>query len=285
MTDQITTMELEKAAHNLGRLSEYVGVRCRWTVATDGASAAEDARKSTEAIAEIIGEMTGGDIATPVGVKQPPELEPAGEVSAGRLTRFAEYLDQLRRWFESHGGTELPSGSEDATRSIQRSLAVTGDALRLLLDPEARKPDPEPQATVESDPEMLEAIEPGPLTRDDLGPVAEVDTEARLILDHTWQKPLLQKFKEMLELTPKTRDLLDAFIKDQGMELNSHEIRRLREKVQRWIELTPNGRVLVLRIGGLSGKPEVYSSFQPLEGPEETPEVEKPVDDNGDELR
>ena len=285
MTDQITTMELEKAAHNLERLSEYVGVRCRWTVATDGASAAEDARKSTEAIAEIIGEMTGGDIATPVGVKQPPELEPAGEVSAGRLTRFAEYLDQLRRWFESHGGTELPSGSEDATRSIQRSLAVTGDALRLLLNPEARKPDPEPQATVEPDPEFLEAIGPGRLTRDDLGPVAEVDTEARLILDHTWQKPLLQKFKEMLELTPKTRDLLDAFIKDQGMELNSHEIRRLREKVQRWIELTPNGRVLVLRIGGLSGKPEVYSSFQPLEGPEETPEVEKPVDDNGDELR
>lgn len=280
MTDQITTMELEKAAHNLERLSEYVGVRCRWTVATDGASAAEDARKSTEAIAEIIGEMTGGDIATPVGVKQPPELEPAGEVSAGRLTRFAEYLDQLRRWFESHGGTELPSGSEDATRSIQRSLAVTGDALRLLLDPEARKPNPEPQATVESDPEMLEAIEPGPLTRNDLGPVAEVDTKARLILDHTWQKPLLQKFKDMLELTPKTRDLLDAFLKDQGMELNSHEIRRLREKVQRWIELTPNGRVLVLRISGLSGKPDVYSSFQPLESPEETPEAEKPVNDD-----
>lgn len=280
MTDQITTMELDKAAHNLERLSEFVGVRCRWTVATGGASAAEDARKATEAIAEIIGEMTGGDIATPVGVKQPPELEPAGEVSAGRLTRFAEYLDQLRRWFESHSGTELPSGSEDATRSIQRSLAVTGDALRLLLNPEARKPDPKPQATVEPDPELLDAIEPEPLTRDDLGPVAEVDTEARLILDHTRQKPLLQKFKGMLGLTPKTRDLLDAFIKEQGMELNSHEIRRLREKVQRWIELTPNGRVLVLRVSGLFGKPDVYSSFQPLESLEDTPEVEKPVDDD-----
>ena len=280
MTGQITTMELEKAALNLKRLSEFVGVRCRWAVATGGVSAAEDARKATEAIAEIIGEMTGGDIATPVGVKQPPELEPAGEVSAGRLTGFAEYLDQLRRWFESHGGTKLPSGSEDATRSIQRSLAVTGDALRLLLNPEARKPDPEPQATVEPGPESQAAVEPGPLTRDDLGPVAEVDTEARLILDHTRQKPLLQKFKDMLELTPKTREMLDAFVKDQGMELNSHEIRRLREKVQRWIELTPNGRVLVLRVSGLFGKPDVYSSFQPLESLEETPEVEKPVDDD-----
>ena len=280
MTDQITTTELEKAAHNLERLSEFVGVRCRWTLATGGASAAEDARKATEAIAEIIGEMTGGNIATPVGVKQPPELEPAGEVSAGRLTRFAEYLDQLRRWFEAHGGKELPSGSEDTTRAIQRSLAVTGDALRLLLNPEARKPDPEPQATVEPDPELVDAIEPEPLTRGDLGPVAEVDTEARLILDHTWQKPLLQKFKDMMELTPKTRDMLDAFLKDQGMELNSHEIRRLREKVQRWIELTPTGRVLVLRISGLSGKPDVYSSFQPLESPEETSAAEKPVDDD-----
>ena len=269
MSGQITTRELDRAAHNLERLSEFVGVRRRWTVGEGGYSAAEDARNAAGAIAGFVAEMTDGKIASPVGVKQPPKLEPAGEVSASRLTRFAEYLEQLQKWFESHVGTELPTGSENATRSIQHSLAATGDALQLLLHPVIPEPDPEPNATVG----------PEPLTRDDLGPVAEVDTTARLILDHTYKKPLLQKRGGMLELTTKTREMLDAFLKNQGIELNSNENRRFREKVQRWIELTPSKRVLVLRMSGLSGKPDVLSSFQPREDSDETPEVGTPVDE------
>jgi hypothetical protein len=64
---------------------------------------------------------------------------------------------------------------------------------------------------------------------------------------------------------------LDDFFDEQGLELNSHERRRLYEKVQRWIESTPNKRVLVLRMSGLSGKPDVVSSFQPKEEEDEAP--------------
>jgi len=253
MTDQITTEELTKAAHNLKRLSEFVGQRRRWSVASGANLAAEDARKAALAIAEMISGMTGEETSAPVSVKQPPKLEPMGDVSASRLTRFSDYLEQLRRWFEAHGGAGLPSDSEYTMRSIQRSLAATGDALGLLLRAEAPKPDPIAKAT----------DEPEALTRGDLGPVAEVDTQARLILEHTTEEPLLQQAKGMVELTPDTRTRLAAFLRDQGIELSSHESRRLEEKVQRWIEVTPKGRVLVLRTSGLSGRPDVISSFQP----------------------
>jgi len=248
---------MAKAAQNLERLADFIGVRRRWTVSEAGRAPAKAARKAGEAIAEVICRISGGEIATPIGVEQPSELEPAGEVSSVRLARFADYLGQLSRWFEDRSGARLPSGMEDHARSIQRSLAATDEALQLLLDDRAPKPEPESQEAGFDEPE--------PLTRPDLGPVAVVDPDARLVLDHTWQKSLLQKRGGMMELTPETVKKLDTFFSEQGFEFNSHERRRLYEKVQRWIEATPNKRVLVLRVSGLSGKPDILSSFQPKE--------------------
>ena len=263
MTEQITGAEIAKAAHNLERLAEFVGVRRRWIVEQAGHSAAVRARKAGETIAEMVCQMTGGEIAAPVGVEHPSALEPPAEISAGRLARFADYLDQLCRWFEAHSNSQLPPETADSARSIQHSLAATGDALRLLLEEKA--PAPEPSA------EEPTFSEPPPLTRPDLGPVVEVDRDARLILDHTWQNSLLQKRGHMMELTPATVKKLDAFFDEQSLELNRHEKRRLYEKVQRWVESTPNQRVLVLRMSGLSGKPDVVSSFQPKEDEDDAP--------------
>jgi len=265
MTEKITAAELTKAAHNLGRLADFVGVRRRWTLAEGGDSPADNAQKASVAMAEIICKMTAGEIATPVGVEQPSELEPAGEVSTDRLARFADYLMQLHRWFEAHNGAELPVGSEDEVRSIQRSLSATADALKLMLEEKALESEPKPE------PRKKTLEEPEPLTRADLGPTIEVDTSARLILDHTWQKPLVQKRGGILELTPDTVKKLNAFFGDQGFELDRHEKRRLYERVQRWIESTPNERVLVLRMSGLFGKPDVVSSFQPKEDADKAP--------------
>lgn len=279
MTEHITSAEIAKAAHNLERLAEFVGVRRRWTVAEAGLAPAEEARKAGKAISEVICRITGGEMATPTDVEQPQALEPAGEVSTDRLARFAQYLDQLRRWFEARSGSQVPSGSEDTALSIQRSLAATDEAWRLLLGKQPAEPEPEPEIEASS--------EPAPLTRPDLGEVVEVDRNARLVLDHTWQKSLLKKRGNIMELTPETVKKLDTFFDEQGLELNSHEKRRLYEKVQRWVESTPNKRVLVLRMSGLSGKPDVVSSFQPYDDEDDAPAPRsmfdsKVVDNGGD---
>jgi len=267
MTENITAAELAKAAHNLGRLAEFVGVRRRWDIAEGGGSPAKNAHRASKAITELIREMTGGEISAPVGVAQPSELEPSGEVSADRLGKFADYLEQLRRWFEAHNGTDLPYESANHARSIQRSLAATVEALAEMLGGSASESE-----SIQK-PEKTAIDESEQLTRDDLGPVAKVDPNARLILDHTWEKSLLQKRDGILELTPDTTKRLDAFFSEQSFELNTHERRRLYEKVQRWVESTPNGRVLVLRMTGLSGKLDVLSSFQPKEEENEVPAV------------
>ncbi len=263
MAEEITPEEITKAAHNLGRLAQFVGARRHWTVTEGGLLPAEKARKAGKVISEVIYRISGGDIAVPKGVELPPALEPADEISVDRLARFADYLDQLRRWFLGRSSSQLPSGLEDHAQSIQRSLAATDKALSLLLEGMPLEPEAKPKKAPLSG--------PPPLTRPDLGTVVEVNRDARLILDHTWQKPLLQKRGNITELTPETVKKLDTFFDEQGLELNSHEKRRLYEKVQRWIESTPNQRVLVLRMSGLSGKPDVVSSFQPREDEDDAP--------------
>ena len=142
-----------------------------------------------------------------------PELEPSAKISADRLSRFADFMEQLRQWFASHGDAELPPESDDIVQSMQASLAVTSEALQLLLGPTAlettsKKESTRPTGEIPSMPPPRMRSRPSPkvhtlrplgvpeqLTSDDLGPVAEVDPNARLILENTDLRPLLQEFK------------------------------------------------------------------------------------------
>jgi len=193
------------------------------------------ASKTTASLAEGIAELTNGRIELPSSVQQPPELEPSAKLSADRLSKFADFMEQLRQWFASHGDAELPPESDGIVHSMQASLAVTSEALQLLLGPAAleitsmmessRAPEelpsvptdemessraPEELPSVPTDetrstaegPRPEAAGEPNPLADSDLGTVAEVDPNARLILEDNDLHPLLQKFKGIVELTP-----------------------------------------------------------------------------------
>jgi len=199
-------------------------------------------------------------------------------------------MDELRQWFASHGDGGLSPENDDIVQSMQASLAVTSEALQMLLGPAAIKttakkvkkvkkvkkeqtttakelpsaPAKEKPPTADA-PESEAADEPEALTSGDLGPVAKVDADARLILENTDLRPLLQEFKGVRELTVLTKEQLQSFLAKQGIEFGKNETRRLHDKVLRWIEGTPAGRVLVIKISGLYGKPEAYSSYQPKE--------------------
>ena len=281
MPEEITSHELEMASQNLERMSGFIGERRGWLLGTGGEMVAAYASKTTASLAEGIAELTDGRIEPPSSVRQPPELEPSARISADRLSRFADFMEQLRQWFVSHGDAELPPESDDIVQSMQASLAVTSEALQLLLGPtafETTSMKESTRATVET-PSMLTdeipSIAEGPhpeaagvpeqLTSDDLGPVAEVDPNARLILENNDLRPLLQEFKGVVELTPEAKKLLDGFVAEQGIEFGEYETHRLHDKVLRWLEGAPADRVLVIKISGLYGKPAAYSSYQPKE--------------------
>lgn len=111
-----------------------------------------------------------------------------------------------------------------------------------------------------------------PPTVDDLigeiddSPVLEVDSSARLVLENHELKPLLQTFKGVTELTAYAKKTMDDFLATQKVELEPDEMRRLHDKLLKWIEGTPLHQVLVIKLSGLSGRPNVYSSYQPKGG-------------------
>ena len=281
MPEEITIQELEKASQNLERLAEFIGARRGWTLASGGETAATCAREAAESLSKEIAGMTDDEIEFPSSFNQPSLLEPSSRVSAKRLSKFADFMVQLQQWFASHKNIKLPAGSEESIRSIQGSLGGTSDALGLLLGSAALEttsntrsttgatessPAPmidRPYAATISQPEA--ADRPEPLTSDDLGPVADVDLDARLILEHTEVRPLFHSYQGVAELTGEAKEQLDSFLAEQGVELEEYETHRLHDKVLRWIEGAPTGNVLVIKISGLFGKPEAYSSYQPKE--------------------
>ena len=281
MPEEITSHELEMASQNLERMSGFIGERRGWLLGTGGEMVAAYASRTTASLAVGIAELTDGRIEPPSSVQQPPELEPSARISADRLSRFADFMEQLRQWFASHGDAELPPESDDIVQSMQASLAVTSEALQLLLGPtafETTSMKESTRATGEIPSMLTDEIPPiaeGPhleatgvpeqLTSDDLGPVAEVDPNARLILENNDLRPLLQEFKGVVELTPEAKKLLDGFVAKQGIEFGEYETHRLHDKVLRWLEGAPADRVLVIKISGLYGKPAAYSSYQPKE--------------------
>ena len=257
MPDQITSQELEKAARNIGRISEFIAARRSWALA----SGADEALSATREAADSFGEyltalMTARQIRSIDEVQPPPEPLPPATMDATRLARFTEYLGQVRQWFINHGDSTLPSEGHEVVRSIQASLAATCWAAEALL------------AAAEATPVDAHKVAA------DFGPVVDVDREARLILQDTEAIPLLQEFKGIVELTEEAKGLLEGFFEKNEIDLGAFEKRRLQDKVLRWIEGTPEGQVLVFKISGLHGRAEPYASYQPKENPAEKPEEE-----------
>jgi len=102
-------------------------------------------------------------------------------------------------------------------------------------------------AAVESLQTPVKTPETPPPKVDDLigeiddSPVLEVDSNARLVLEDHELKPLLQTFQGVTELTAGAKETLEDFLAKQG-------------------------QVLVIKLSGLTGKPNVYSSYQPKSG-------------------
>ena len=249
----ITIEEVDIAARNIERISDFFGERRDWIVGEGGESNATAIRDSARALATMLAEKTGVEPDSDFKVKFAAKLEPSAKVSAARLSKFADFLDQLREWFSLQDDIAVLEDNTEAVQAIHHALALVCAAVDRLLKP-------------------VMAEEPPPPTPEDLigeiddTPVLEVDPNARLVLEDTDLRPLILTFKGITELTLGAKEALDEFLAEQSIELDSHERRRLDDKLLKWIEGTPLGQVLVIKLSGLSGKPQAYSSYQPKGG-------------------
>jgi hypothetical protein len=83
------------------------------------------------------------------------------------------------------------------------------------------------------------------------------------MLKDTEAEPCLQEFQGRRELAPDTVAKLDAFAEENELEMTEHERRRFLQNVQRWIETTPEGQVLTIRVSRLHGAPKPYPQYRP----------------------
>ena len=250
---EITIEELEKAARNIERISAFIGERRDWIVGEGGESKATALRGSARSLAKKLAEKSGVDPDPDMKLEFPPKLEPSAKISAARLSKFADFLDQLQAWFSSQNDAEIPEGSDKAVQSVHGALALVCAVVDSLLTPVKTPETPPPKAE-----NLIGEI--------DDAPVFELDSTARLILEDLELNPLLQTFKGVTELTVGAKERLGKFLTEQGVKIEGHDLRRLHDKMLKWIEGIPLGQVLVIKLSGLTGKPNVYSSYQPKKG-------------------
>ena len=249
----ITIEELEKAAKNIERISAFIGERRDWIVGDGGESKATAIRGSARALVEKLAEESGIEPDPDLKLTFPQKIEPSAKISAARLARFGDFLDQLQAWFYSQNDAEFPENSGEAVQSVHAALAHVCAAVDSLLTPVKTPETPPPK-----DDDLIGEV--------DDSPVLEVDTTARLLLEDHELKPLTQTFQGVRELTIGAKQTLDEFLAKQNVKIEGHDLRRLQDRMLKWIEGVPLGQVLVIKLSGLTGKPNVYSSYQPKGG-------------------
>jgi hypothetical protein len=247
---EITVEELEKAARNIERIAAFIGERRDWIVGEGGEAKATAIRGSAKSLATKLAEKSGVDPDPDLKLKFPPKLEPTAKISAARLSKFADFLDQLQAWFSTQSDAEIPEGGSEAVQSVHSALAHVCAAIDSLLTPVKTPETPPPKVD-----DLIGKI--------DDAPVFDVDLNARLVLEDHELRPLLQTFKGVTELTVGAKETLEKFLAKQNVTIEGHDLRRLHDKMLKWIEGIPLGQVLVIKLSGLTGKPNVYSSYQP----------------------
>jgi hypothetical protein len=245
----ITIEELEKATHNVERISVFIGERRDWIVADGGEEHAVAIQDRTRALAKMLVNLTGVEPDPEFKIKLPPKLTSSTKISAARLSKFSDFLEQLSSWFDSQDDTPMPENCEAAVQHLHGSLALVNAAVESLLSPTVADEPPPPK------PEDL-------LGEIDDSPVLEVDPNARLVLENSELKPLLQTFKGVTELSPAAKSRLGDFLAKQNVSFEGPDLRRLHDKLLKWIEAIPLNQVLVVKLSGLSGKPNVYASYK-----------------------
>jgi hypothetical protein len=244
MTDQLDDTQLGQAAANLERLHDYFRSRTTWQVGDGGSHAAATLsatleRTCRDALQPLLA-ATG--IKLPTAPPTPPQPDaPEGRLDRGRLDRFSAFVSQLGSWLMAQHGKAVSEAGRIHLLSIARHLVGTTTAVGEIL--RTLEPDDSPGPSEADEPE-----------------VEHIDT--RLVLEDTEEAPLLQLFRGNIELTHEAKRAIHAFLAQARVSSRGADLIRFERKVQQWIEATPHGHVLVIKVSCLSGHPQTYPRYE-----------------------
>jgi len=246
--------ELEKARRNLEQIYLYF-LSAMSTAPADIASveAIEQVGSTARLIQTNLREMAAangiGIEATPL----PSDLPGQARLEQKKLQAISAYMNKVLRWLGTAKSSQVPATCREAF--LQVSTVVEALA-QIVEDQAAMAQEVEQAAPGSNDP--LASVDTAPS-----GPApVEVPDMGSLVLEHTFQEPLLRGVEGKYELTQRAIEQIDTFFAGADIAHDTGERRRYYRKIARWLEATPDGMVLAIRIGGLSGRPEPYPKYQ-----------------------
>jgi len=247
--------EVQKAHRNVRQIYLYL--------AAAGADApADSAMRSPLEQIEALARSIAGHLARlaeanaiQAGTAPLPGEEPRpARLDASKLRTISGYLGKVLSWITSKDGARVAARCQE---SFVELLAMVEFIATIASSACAGTPPAEePSGHADQAPAVSQLLSDAP-------PAIDAPDVPPLTLEHTFQEPLLRGMEGKFELTQRAVTMLDDYFKECELEFDNGERRRLYRKIVRWLEATPEGMVLTLRIGGLSGRLEPYPRYQP----------------------
>jgi hypothetical protein len=266
----ITADELARAAANLKRIEDYLAARTRWRSEGRASSALRSIDEGAIAITRTLDQYRDSyPITVEVGDTELPQQVPSETFDGSRAAKLGDFMVRLSAWFKGRAGSELAPGAEQLIGSIYGSLVRIHRAVESILGGSSTRraapgtvtpaPHSRPSRVVGArpQPEAVDSGEPIP------APVAPAGPSRRLVLENTVQEPLLEALQDEFELTAAAKQMVTGFLEQNGIEFAGHKLRRFHADVRRCIERTPEGQVLVIKIGGVDGERSPFFTYQP----------------------
>jgi hypothetical protein len=276
----LTADELTKAAGNLQRVEGYFSARTHWQLQREGFESLQSAIRATRAMIGVLDPLVESEaiVVDRQGGSLTDQI-PADELDSTALAKLASFMVELTAWFEGRAGDGLAPGTNDQLGDVYGSLLNIQSAVESILESspfEDLAAAEQVQMHEETGFEQVETSSlqaPAAIQVDHTGavgapmamppPRSSVAQPGRLVLDNTVQNPLLKASRDELELTPAAKQLVSEFLTEHGVEYAEHQLHRFQAEVRRRIERTPDGQVLVVKIGDLDGGPSPFFSYQP----------------------
>lgn len=252
--------ELHQAAETLRKITDFLHARRDWTAEGAALQALAAIAAACQRCLRATGPLAASAGALPaVSPATRPAPLPAAALDAGRLGRFADWLGELGAWLEAQQAAEVGPAGAASLAEITADLALVEELAAArpaaAAPPSSRTPSVGPAGPPAPRPEEPEAI--------------TIPTGPPLVLVNRIEAPLLRGTSGQFELADRARQRLVAFLDGNGIDSGGHNLRRLELKIVRWIEATPDGQALVLKVGGLHGRREPYPGYVGREQAEE----------------
>lgn len=256
MSQESLVEKLAKANRDVNKLCEFFAARKGWDLAHNAQDAARDLTSAASTLGDHLLALIARNDSQPASHALPDvDLLPTGELEKARLERFAIFLHDLDTWLSAQScPTDSPEGL-DELQGMEANLACIAElveAISSIPEPSTAPGYPADDTAGREDP-----AEPAPET----AMTGPDDAPLQLILDDTDERPLVQEFQKMKELTEDCQKMVDEFLAAWGLEFSYIKRKKLFERLLRWITSAPEGHVLVMKMKTAEEPFEPYPSY------------------------